>query len=399
MEKQPLYVRCTAPCPDGECLDLHFKGQLSGDGVYWEVRHPLHALLAGTSFRLSKFIRVQMESWFDACGGFGGPHIKTSAKAGKVMGLDLDSSAANAEFMVSTFALLLFFTWWAVYRKVAKDREVAHAMLSAFLSRVLLPSVAWQALLAIPPEACSLCKLPPQQNGRCPHLQVLQEAMDKAISAGLPFQATLATILGKVYGLGMACHTCKALCQLWCERIAAAIGSSLAGAGLTHDPLQGAVPLQGRKRKLRVDEDLESELLKRSVQGPQPDDKNMYAQLQPGNRSSTVAKWRHRMCHRQLHANWALLSECTSLSVALDATRLGNPGEETLALVAWSSSLEKATWLPIQARRGCKHSGQEQEEAGRAWVGAGCMQARSGQEQGGAGQIIPVIAFPQNAAL
>ena len=130
------------------------------------------------------------------------------------------------------------------------------------------------------------------------------------------------------------------------------------------------MPLQGRKRKLRVDEDLKSELLKRTVQGPQPDDKNMYAQLRPGNSSSTVAKWRHRMCHQQLHANWAVFSDGTSLSVALDATRLGNPGEETLALVAWSrsSSLEKATWLPIQARRGFRQS------AGRS----GRMQAGRG---------------------
>ena len=160
-------MRCTVPCPDGTCLDLHFKGQLSGDGVYWEVRHPLHALLAGTSFRLSKFIRVQMQSWFDACGGFGGPHIKTSARAGKVLELDLDSSAASAEFMVSTYALLLFFAWWAVHRKMAKDREMAHAVLSAFLFRVLLPVVAWQTLLAVPAEARSLSKMAAVLMSRC----------------------------------------------------------------------------------------------------------------------------------------------------------------------------------------------------------------------------------------
>ena len=33
-----------------------------------------------------------------------------------------------------------------------------------------------------------------------------------------------------------------------------------------------------------------------------------------------------------------------------------------------------------------------------AWAAAGCMQARFGQEQGDAGQIFPVVAFPKNAA-
>ena len=81
---------------------------------------------------------------------------------------------------------------------------------------------------------------------------------------------------------------------------------------------------------------------------------------------------------------------CASVFALMGRTRVN------VSRWSWGGTLPFAVACP----RSTLYKGQSDpsEDACRAWLGAACMQARFGWEQGDAGQIVPVAAFSQNAA-
>ena len=65
----------------------------------------------------------------------------------------------------------------------------------------------------------------------------------------------------------------------------------------------------------------------------------------------TVSRWSAELLCGYMHAAYKHFSEhCESISLVLDASRFGQPREETLAFAIWDCKGAKATWLPVQAQ-------------------------------------------------
>ena len=53
-------------------------------------------------------------------------------------------------------------------------------------------------------------------------------------------------------------------------------------------------------------------------------------------------------------AGWMTFGKGGISSIALDATRFSNPGEETVAYAIWHANSGYGHWLPVQAIRGVR---------------------------------------------
>lgn len=111
------------------------------------------------------------------------------------------------------------------------------------------------------------------------------------------------------------------------------------------DPILYAERRRGRKRHRVHDEDLRNEIVKRATRGQATVGSVMRAVglVGPGKRG---ADWQVKHLQAYCAAGWRCWQDCVVVSISADASKFGQPAEETMSYVAtdgWRSA-----WLPPQ---------------------------------------------------
>lgn len=127
--------------------------------------------------------------------------------------------------------------------------------------------------------------------------------------------------------------------------LAAVVRDELANQEFDREVLDEHLAM-GHKKRLRLDEDFVAEVHKRVANG---DVATCSAVVRVSERlpTKTAENLVGRFLNTYMAAGW-LTMKGGDLGLALDASRVGNPAQETLVLCAWHPGSGRAMALPVQ---------------------------------------------------
>ena len=335
---RPFYAPVIVVC-NGQQHSCTWKAWQHDQGdLYWEVRSVAEVLFAGRNmksrnFRVGKALKEWGKDcfqWMQEClGEDPSLHIISSLKSYVSLGVfDIPSIARETQSM-STFGLLSLFLWGSAY-KHGKAQGNARACLEG-LMQSCLPGIESSDVdvqgMSGPHQ--TKCQEDVRQ-GLCVHLRLLlsrlaSEPQQHGFSRLMAWMAILAR---SSYAGG--CRACSALCCQVLKCLTRSISQEWDSRSFPQDPVRNATLHRGLKRCRVVDEDLRHELLRRSRNKKQSAQGIAAAAFTPGDACDARHMAQHEL-PSYMAAGWRHWDrEDCVLSICQDASRLGQPQEETM---------------------------------------------------------------------
>eukprot|EP00971_Amphidinium_carterae_P043359 853390-Amphidinium_carterae.4 len=204
------------------------------------------------------------------------------------------------------------------------------------LCRTLPDDVAW--------------KCQPHIDGCCVHMNRLDREMDGLACSN---QKLCLEYLLALYPVSSHCSAARAWLQRVVQSLSNRVDSRLEQLAYTKDPSKQRLPVFGEGPRHYHDEDLRRLVADVSTTGRARSGEDFLRSNQLAN-PKTAAKWDTRANLEYQAACWALGAKISSVSVALDASRVGQPAQETevyLAIVHHAGE-RHMLWLPPQVPLG-----------------------------------------------
>lgn len=348
----PCYFESHVAAADGSGPEpFEWKAWVySSDRVMWELRRPVIFILQRCPVKLSSLLKRDLSEWCDLCSAvLGAGSITLSARQVICRTADadnegLDDPLVRQEHSCSTPALLLFFAWWRMHRRRHADRERCLGLAVALLDRLLSAERQLSCLAACPATGSSSCTKEPIVNGVCLRLHTVARTV--AGLAGDPGRRAIESL-----GEMLAFADCEGVAQ-WVtdqlDKLGSAIDAAVRAMEGCSDPLQSKHVLVGKKKNLRIDEDVKTAYFEAVRDGRAHSVESLQSALDDP-RGKAARNWIHERMQVAMAAGWVTGARGGCFSIAADGSRFGNPAEETVAYAWWHPSSSTAGWLPVQA--------------------------------------------------
>eukprot|EP00971_Amphidinium_carterae_P352979 6492785-Amphidinium_carterae.2 len=339
---------------EGTSVDLELKAwEQSESRCLWELRRIWEAITIHGNNK--KYMhgwlwerRRLLEQEFASLGLIYSDHIvgsRKSASKGRAVPAEED---LHDEWTCTSQGLLVFLQICGCALKHVKQKETCKIILGSLFDRcgryVSLHSALHNATTSL------LCGLRQPEHQHCTHLQQLL-ALESSGSAGHM------EIWNLLFQLCPACATLKAEFSNILLALGQQISRAVPEVAYTSDPLHGSrraidhkdVPVKRR----RIDEDYRKTVVRDTRQSLRAPSARALVRAYDGiNMDKKVSEWEDRDSLQYMLAGWMLRAN-ESFSLAVDASRLGKPAEETLVGIAVSGRGE-GVWLPPQVHTGKK---------------------------------------------
>jgi len=356
---QPLYFSTSGADGIGGRTLVNFKCWRHGDVCRWEVKPILVSLgLLGSDECVGDWFRKRRDAvlgiWHflgvDPAEHWRGSRKALEAQAKRAGVVFVPGCTEHDEFHCSSVCLLAILIW----TKAAAGSAVRRCRGEWFMQEVvqlLVPADCETAMTIekVPAEILVACPL--ARGGRpCCHLeaalQVLQCASHGCLSARL---------CPHMFGLWASSGDCPSRKRQLVRAlglVASSMDQRAPDRAYATDPRKAHKDigdLGRRNKRQRVDEDYKKAVVADTIE--QGLAKTPRALLVTDGEAcpDNVGKWDEEHTLNTMSANWLSFSRVQHMSVAGDGSRLGNPAEETVVMVACSPASRIATWLPPQA--------------------------------------------------
>jgi hypothetical protein len=360
------FIRAIALTPDGQHLDLEWKAWQHDDNRgWWEMRRVSDSLqLIQGNYYLDQWLRRHKSQLLGFWQHFGMDEAEaflssqrghaTQARLCEQQVLDQVSASSHNVPCLSSLGLLVFlhFCGTALKNKAMKQR--AKATWGAFLHKLMVSGFCSGKLEAPVPDRWVASCDRGEAGQACVHLT---SCASMACDGGLSSQQNFASLLWQLAVCGVVCAACKGYGQELLRQVAEHIDTNLGDSAYTSDPLLAQPLDQDRGRKRVIDEDFKRAVAVKVVEEGRAATGSQYLKAVGTFCARGGYNWNDQELLVHQAASWigAAPSSLESITVALDAKRVGNPSENVEVMAAWvkSTSAEFVSWLPPQAP---KHS-------------------------------------------
>lgn len=274
------------------------------------------------------------------------PSFKAASCRGEATMLN---AKVRGEWTSSTLGALAWLLHLSCASHRAKSKEQAGALLRGFLVAFASPaSAAAHSMAEDIKQALSSCQQPPQGHwGSCCHLRIAIDAMLSAGPAGQMW-TNLTNALQHIYLARPVCVASRRLLAGVLQRLCQDVDGKVSDMQPPKNFSSFSMP-QGRNRKLRIDEDYKRYLVSEAVAAKRAHCGAQYAKTTGDVHHETARKWDEAHMANYIAAAWHTMGSSTLVSLACDASKVGNPAEETVMFLAWDMESNKAVVLPPQA--------------------------------------------------
>jgi hypothetical protein len=341
MQWTPHYLKPPADTFDGETLLGQWKASEASGRVFWELRRVVDTL--GLRTKLCKLVSTQGHLWkeaLEAAGFAWDSHVKASRHAAQASASATDALVRD-EYGITTEALLMILLFWTGFQR---DPGPPRAVLRTFLRRALPEAQPAQLCFRSIPESCfSMCRA--------------------GVVEGSPYCSHCRQYLAACTGHASMHWHAESLLQLFvfsggCSALARWLGclvaqfAALVVAHLdmftTTDALK-ASHLQGPSKKRRIDEDFKQVVSENVLKEKRATSSAAFLRAAGEIHDSSGRQWDEKMLARYQGDCWASMASSECVVLAQDASRLGEPAEETLMQAAFSPGVAIGCWFPPQA--------------------------------------------------
>eukprot|EP00971_Amphidinium_carterae_P336241 6472491-Amphidinium_carterae.2 len=283
------------------------------------------------------------EQEFAAFGLASTQHIIGSRKAQSSKGRAVASDEAiHEEWTCTSAGLLLFLQICASCLKNLQQKESSRTILAGLFDRCGSHVHLSERLESV--TTALHCGLREPEQPRCVHLQ--QIIALEASEATSPLQ-----VWQLLFSLWPTCPALKAEMGNLLLLVGEQLSHAVPDVAYTSDPLHGSKRAIDHKdiapKRRRSDEDYRMHIVRDTRQSLRAGSARAMVRAHEGvNKDNKVADWEDKDSLLYMLAGW-MLPVGTSFSLAVDASRIGKPAEETLVGIALAGSGE-GIWLPPQ---------------------------------------------------
>lgn len=357
---EPHWWHITGARHDGK--PIHFEAKVfyyRGTGhLYWELRRVVMYFCERVGikrFELSRMLKKQRATWLAL---FAPMEIDEEVAIQKSAKAHLCSASATLaegssglvrdEWTISTQGLVGLLLAWAVVRRGDDGRQYARAMLTALLARHATGVERVGAM------ACRLWRNAQLAGVQCDAATEHQEtcmhcaAIPSRPTPGAP--AEFIQLVCRFVGIALVCKAAAAVIREFSQEVA----ESEARGGQTEDAL-GHTLLKWRGKLRRVDEHFKQRMVVEQVRNGQARSaRDVVAATRQASKAASE-RWTDNLISSSVMGAWKRFGEAPLdrvCSIAEDAARIGNTGEETEVYSLWSQRHGEGLWLAPQASCG-----------------------------------------------
>lgn len=233
---------------------------------------------------------------------------------------------------LSTRALLVFLEVTASTSRRRLLREVATSLLDQFFCAALpgsvLQDVDWRA---VPEDVMSECWMSDAM-GQCHHLDICLGGLDDKEKSP---QQRLRIAFSALMQQSVQCDACSSWARHFLELRGGIVYDIVPQVAYTTDPTKSERPRDIRGHRVQEDEDYKRYVTSNVIRDRRAVSAGTFLRAEGHTDGRLGHKWCHKELSRYQTAAWLNAACATSVALAVDATRLGNPGEDTLALASW----------------------------------------------------------------
>lgn len=341
--------------PDGRTGSWNAKYYVYNDGaIFWEARALIQTLLPHRKNRIDTCREVDKDSinwevFLIRLGVDSGLVVMPSRRQLEVRGEESKVGQKNrADITLDTMTMLTVILVACVQKRRICDRMAARMLLLAVLSEGL-PNNGdiSDALSALCDEHCHLCG--DNLDECCSHLELARCPAAQEVRGNSAAHRTEAAMATLAQNYLICAASCAVLRDLAVLHIVPMLGDRLP-AKSSSDPLLHA-DVQGHRKRPRLDEDLRRHLTQVVVQKRQAQSGAVVARTH-----GLDADIYRKSCGLEMaayqQAAWRSFDKLSGVfAVAEDATRLGQPAEETVCYEFMHGASGLTVVLPNQASR------------------------------------------------
>lgn len=362
------FISFSAVAPDGWQSEGVFKVAEYTDGsVWWELRRILPEVFSERKkVECHRLVKAEFQEWkklWVECGFEARWLLSPSMRAHKAMLLLLDDPRRDAfdipgfgvqeqyvrnEFMMRTDGLILVLAFWVVSARRQATRSRAEAMLLAMLAVLPQSALFELGISEVLDDHAHRCPMV-RPTGVCEHVEPLRAMapLQPGVALGQDFVRILTCLLGARQQCVAAFGVLRYLIDEVTNAFTKAFADREPGDPTKQHDLRGSV------KRRRLDEDLKSFVAGGARRTGRSASSGAAAAAFLSPTSESLARaWSQEMNLKHMSACWEAFSEqlVGVVSIAPDATRLGQPAKDYLVSPIWYAHVDGAAWLPPQAR-------------------------------------------------
>ena len=330
----------------------------SAQQVKWELRRILDEL-RDTAADTNKVLRDERSQWqvvFSAAGASNEDMVLPSAYAYRYKHKKEPPTHLVDAAQVETTGVICVMLWYLLLRR-AQGRDRARLVLRSFLQTVLQSEdvVADLGLLRHSNAALEASAECQRQQGLqvsgeiCQHVrQMLVQALQQTDSADV-----VADLLQSMFSQRETCCAARPSFQALLGSLTEHVAQNALFLG-TSNPLDGDTDMRG-KGKRRLDADRKGALIGSALTDRKAKSIKTLSLARGEQGADNADRWLHEEAAAYRWAVAASFQGVQNLALCYDASKLGQPKEETLVVAAADVDRGRAAWFMPQARESWAH--------------------------------------------
>lgn len=357
-----VWVRGSAPNEAGGVVDIEWKGFAFERDVTWELRRLVLGLIGDhlKVFRLHRIVKNQREAWHSFCQLFDRNLedivLPSSRAAAHGEAEDYLNGMVQDEWTLTTSGLVITLLFWSAKRHRVEERGRSSGMLLAFLLQMRLGDVEAAVLEDRVALSATFCRCEPLQDGFCTHLAEVLAARSRG---KVDSASSIARLARNLTARAEVCLACKAMLVSLVEKVARRIVQSLRDPEAHPMDLLKMSHVAFNKRKLRADHDYKEYIVVEQVKKRRTHLGRQGLRAAEEFDPQSASGWERERLKSYMAAGWRAFGsdQASVFFVTEDASRVGQPPEETQIYTLWHGSSMKGAYLPPQVQVYCATMG------------------------------------------
>ena len=331
--------------------DLEAKVWAYETVLHWKLKDVLDVALH-SGLRLSRFVKRDLRDFQIVHQGLF-PEEAAIIESWKAAAANDRSSSSDShqEFAVSTLSLCLMLVWFAHHRHQLAERSRSEEVLRTVF-RYLLPGALCEEVLhlgipdsVLSEDACSQI----DEQGLCRCCGGVLATLASPVSEQVPAaQLLVDSLLELSGGQHHLCRQSVAFLGFLLLEAVRRLEASFVPSDWNQDALKTSQAGAVEGRQARVDHDLKAAAVAAVAAGRAH---NTQALMKAIGYEKDAKQWEKSELVNWWYASSKLLTKPSTLVLAVDPARFGNPGEEVVVTQAQHISAGLSLWMPPMVRR------------------------------------------------
>ena len=335
--------------PSQKPYDLEIKVWCWSTGLHWKLKDVLDVVLH-PGIRLSRFVKRDLADFNIIHKGLYGVEAIVESWKAAAANDRAPNSDSHQDYAVSTLSLLLMLVWFSQNRHSLAERGRSEDVLKAFL-HYFLPAPLCEEVLGLAVPATVLDVDPCSQlgsQGLCSCCAAVQALLDTPTSDQVPgFRLLGDAVLELAGGEHHLCRQSVVFLGALLSETGRRIESSFEVSEWNQDALKTSSVEAVQGRQPRVDNELKAAAVAAVAQGRAHNTQSLMKAIGYGK---DARNWERNELVNFWYVCSQTLSKPSTLVLAVDPARFGNPGEEVVITQAQHVSSGLSLWLPPMVR-------------------------------------------------